>query len=77
MSTFTCPFNVEVVTTRTCTTGGSWLPFNEDACQTFSGQLNDLLDLFTNVRQNYGSFLNMFHVINCVPISHVADNGHI
>lgn len=51
-ATFTCPLNREIVVARSCGIGGEWSGFDESACDRdgISGQLNDLIDLFSNVR---------------------------
>ena len=49
---FTCPFGEQVPVTRNCSVGGVWSQFNETICGTsISGQLNTLVDLFSNVRR--------------------------
>ena len=50
-ATFTCPLNREIVVTRSCVIGGEWSQFDESACDGISGQLSNLIDLFSNVRQ--------------------------
>ena len=37
--------------TRSCDIGGVWNQFDENACDSLSGQLNILIDLFSNVRE--------------------------
>ena len=53
IATFRCPLvenRVEVVN-RSCGAGGVWDQFDETACgSSVSGQLNILIDLFSNVR---------------------------
>ena len=53
IATFRCPpveNRVEVVN-RSCGAGGVWDQFDETACgSSVSGQLNILIDLFSNVR---------------------------
>ena len=46
-----CPDNQDITITRRCDVEGLWLAFDEDICNTFTGQLNILIDLFNNVRK--------------------------
>lgn len=49
---FMCPFGGQILVTRNCSVGGVWSQFNETICGTsISGQLNTLVDLFSNVRR--------------------------
>jgi hypothetical protein len=56
VATFRCPLvenSIEIVSRR-CGAGGVWGQFDETACGTsISGQLNNLVNLFSNVRQNW------------------------
>ena len=46
---FVCP--LDQLITRSCGAGGVWGQFDETACgSSVSGQLNGLVDLFSNVR---------------------------
>ena len=46
-----CPDNQDITITRRCDVERLWLAFDEDICNTFTGQLNILIDLFNNVRK--------------------------
>ncbi len=49
-ATFVCPLNRQFQVTRSCGIGGVWDQFDETACGTITGQLNNLINLFSNVR---------------------------
>ena len=74
-STSTCPLSNETMATRTCAVGGVWMPFDENSCSSFSGQLNDLVDLFSNVRDP--NLVVSLALINKCCLHHTADNRHL
>ena len=51
VATFACPLNARVNVTRSCSVGGVWESFNEEACGVVNEQFNRLNNLFDNVRQ--------------------------
>ena len=55
-ATFICPSSQQVSVTRSCGAGGVWSQFDENTCgASISGQLNNLVNLFSNVRQKLGN----------------------
>ena len=50
---FVCPLDQLITISRSCGAGGVWGQFDETTCgSSISGQLNGLVDLFSNVRKN-------------------------
>ena len=48
---FMCPLGRQVLVIRSCGAGGVWSQFDENACgASISGQLSNLVNLFSNVR---------------------------
>lgn len=49
---FECPLGERAMVERTCDVMDVWSQFDQNACgDSISGQLNNLVDLFSNVRQ--------------------------
>ena len=49
---FMCPLGQQVSVPRSCGAGGVWSQFDANICGAgISGQLNNLVDLFSNVRR--------------------------
>ena len=51
VATFTCPLRPTVSVSRSCSLGGIWYVFNEEACGIVNEQLNRLNESFNNVSQ--------------------------
>ena len=67
-TTFTCPLGEGVTVDRSCGAGGVWGQFDEIGCgESISGQLNNLVDLFLNVKPThiillYSDFKSYLHI---------------
>ena len=51
IATIACPSSQAISVSRSCGIGGTWSEFDARSCSGISGQLSDLVDLFSNVRQ--------------------------